>query len=83
MYLVGEKKKPIAEGDWHPVRSSIIAGIRYNKKRKELSVMFDRSTVYVYRQVPEVLFNKMLTAKSKGQFYNTHLKGIYDSARAQ
>ena len=82
MFLIPDTKA-VADGEWFPVHSSNIAGIKYDKASRTLTIMFDRSTIYSYEDVSEILYTKMKSATSKGRFYNTYIKGIYNSTRVQ
>jgi hypothetical protein len=62
--------------------SSTIAGFDYLKDRKVLIVEFKNGGRYNYYDVPEVIFERMKTAPSKGQFLAQNIKGIYRYARA-
>jgi hypothetical protein len=59
-----------------PVNSSSIRAVGYDGDN--LAVLFhSSSTIYVHPRVPEELFYAFLSARSKGAFYNQHIRGRY------
>lgn len=68
---------------WIPTpESSNIAGFDYIKERQMLIVEFRNSTRYNYYDVPEIVFERLKMASSKGQFLAQNIKGVYRYARA-
>jgi hypothetical protein len=68
---------------WIPTpESSNIAGFDYIKERQMLVVEFKNGGRYNYYDVPEIVFEQMKTAPSKGQFLAQNVKGAYRYARA-
>ena len=68
----------------HEVSSSAIERIGYNERTGELWVLFNASGKhhsYKYLDVPLPVFDNFLTAKSKGKYYNLHVKGEYRSQK--
>ena len=64
--------------DMQDVESSNIAAIGYDQKAQELHVCFVAvPAVYVYQGVPQMLFDAMLCADSKGSYLNRMIKGTY------
>ncbi len=64
----------------HQVSSSAIDKIGYAEGTGDLWVLFKdggRYHSYQYLDVPLHVFNNFLAAKSKGKYYNTHVKGKY------
>jgi hypothetical protein len=61
--------------------SSNIAGFDYSKEKLVLTVEFRSGGRYSYYDVPEVVFERMKTASSKGQFLAQNIKGAYRYAR--
>lgn len=62
--------------------SSTIARFDYAEDRKVLVVEFRNGGRYNYYDVPQVLFNEMKSAPSKGQFHAQRIKGAFRYARA-
>jgi hypothetical protein len=61
--------------------SSNIAGFDYIPAQKVLIVEFKNGGRYNYYDVPEVMFERMKQAESKGQFLAQNIKNAYRYAR--
>lgn len=61
--------------------SSNLAGFGYETSTQVLTVEFKNGGRYNYYDVPEVVFEQMKAAPSKGQFLAQSIKGIYRYAR--
>ena len=61
--------------------SSTIAGFDYDKDKLALTVEFKNGGRYNYFDVPEVVFERMKAAQSKGQFLAQNIKNVYRYAR--
>lgn len=57
--------------------STVISSFHYDKAKRELTVIFISGTVYIYKKVPEDVYEEMKNASSKGIFLNRHIKGAY------
>lgn len=62
--------------------SSNIARYRYDINGHVLQVEFKNGGTYNYYDVPQVVFDQMKAAPSKGQFLAQNVKGRYRYARA-
>lgn len=62
-------------------KSSSLAGFDYDKDKLVLTVEFKNGGRYSYFDVPEVVFERMKTAQSRGQFLAQNVKNIYRYAR--
>ena len=58
-----------------------LAGFDYDKDKLVLTVEFKNGGRYSYFDVPEVVFERMKTAQSRGQFLAQNVKNIYRYAR--
>ncbi|HOE01214.1 MAG TPA: KTSC domain-containing protein [Kiritimatiellia bacterium] len=64
------------------VESSLIAKVGYSADAKELVVqMHNSSDIYVYKGVPQAVYDDFLAADSKGAFYVKNIKGQYETER--
>jgi hypothetical protein len=61
--------------------SSNLAGFDYSKERHVLTVEFKNGGRYNYYDVPDVVFEQMKAAPSKGQFLAQNIKNIYRYAK--
>lgn len=62
--------------------SSNIARFAYDDQAQVLAVEFKTGGTYNYYEIPEIIFNQMQSAPSKGQFLAQTVKGFYRYARA-
>lgn len=62
-------------------QSSNIARYQYNTDAHVLTVEFKNGGTYAYYDVPEMVFDQMQAAESKGQFLAQNIKGVYRYAR--
>jgi hypothetical protein len=62
--------------------SSNIARFAYDEANNVLVVDFLKGGTYNYYDVPQVIFDQMKAAPSKGQFLAQNVKGVYRYARA-
>jgi KTSC domain-containing protein len=60
--------------------SSVIRSFKYDAERRALVVTFVSGKIYLYADVPQNVFDAMRTSKSKGQFFNAHIRDHYDFA---
>ena len=58
--------------------STVVAHMDYDATKETLRITFVSGVIYDYKQVPERMYERMKTAKSKGIFLNRHIKGKYD-----
>ena len=64
--------------DWQYVESSNIEAVAYDEDKEELFIQFKNGAVYKYLDVPYNIYNDLLNADSKGQyFYHYIRKGGY------
>lgn len=64
-----------------PVRSSELKSVGYSPKERILEVEFHSGGVYQYDFVPFEINNALMSASSKGRYYNSHIKGKYHSRK--
>ena len=58
-----------------PVISSNIASVGYEDGTLEIA--FRPSRLYQYFNVPEHIYQGLMSAASKGRYFHHHIKGIY------
>ncbi len=61
--------------------SSNIARYGYDEKTRVLAVEFKNGGTYNYYDVPQMVYEQMNAASSKGQFLGQNIKGAYRYAR--
>ena len=62
----------------HRVDSSAILSIGYDGATKRMQITFKQGHSYDYCRVPAHVFQAFLNARSKGSYYNSHIKDMYD-----
>lgn len=61
-----------------PVQSSNVESVGYDTDACELHVRFLSSPIiYVYQGVPPEVHEELMSAGSKGNYVNTHIKPVY------
>lgn len=75
---MNRKKSKIKYIQRKPVISSSISSIGYDSPSQTLELQFVEGAVYQYFDFPKLLYQKFLTADSKGRFLTDHVKGKYE-----
>lgn len=57
--------------------SSAVKRAEYNHGTRELTIWFPEGQPYSFCNVPEAIFQGLCNARSKGQFYNDHIRDRY------
>ena len=66
----------------HPVTSSQIKSVGYDPESKELYIEFLNGTVYSYSNVPEKVYEEMITPTvSVGKYFFANIKGVFGYAK--
>lgn len=63
-------------GTWIPVESSNLKQVMWNAWGI-LSVEFINGSIYDYMDVPREVFDGLLSAESKGQYFKEHVKAAF------
>lgn len=63
--------------DRRPILSTNICSIGYDLHSDMLEVEFTSGDIYQYFNVPEHLYNGLMSSLSKGSFLNDHIKYSY------
>ncbi len=63
--------------EMHEVDSSNIESVGYQSSSEELHVRFRSGRTYAYTGVPENVFLELLSAPSKGSYFNRVIKPSY------
>ena len=64
-----------------PTVSSAIYALGYDEERRTIDVVFFRSGVYRYFDVPKEVYDQWLTAESKGRYLRQNIVGTYPFER--
>lgn len=65
----------------HLVDSSNLEWVAYDKKNSELYIQFHSGGLYKYMNVPENIFNGLLSAGSHGRYFWMKIRDKYDYAK--
>ena len=57
-----------------PVSSSNLKSVGYDPKTSTLEVEFLNSGLYSYSNVPQSVYDGLMSASSHGSYFNTHVK---------
>ena len=66
-----------------PVESSVLASAGYDARARVLEVEFHSGAIYRYLEVPAEIFQRLLAAESKGQFFGKHIRDKFRSERVK
>lgn len=64
-----------------PVASSNLASVGYDPQSQTLEVEFQDGSVYQYYNVPQGIFDALMSAPSKGQFLAYQIKDRFPYSR--
>jgi hypothetical protein len=56
------------------VDSSAVLGVHYDRKQRNLDLLYSSGEPYRYRYVPRSKFRALMEAESKGKFVNKEIK---------
>jgi KTSC domain len=61
------------------VESSVLASVLYMRELRLLEVEFNSGKLYRYFDVPKQSYNELLTAESKGRYFNANIRNCFSS----
>ncbi|WP_460684499.1 KTSC domain-containing protein [Niabella aquatica] len=61
--------------------STVIHSIHYNEAKQLLIVEFVSGWIYHYQKVPPFIYNAFKSSKSKGVYFNEHVKDQFPFER--
>jgi KTSC domain len=66
------------------VQSSMMTFVNYDDEASELDITFTSGKIYRYREVPAEIYDGLLDAESKGEFFNDNIKDafVYSEVRS-
>jgi hypothetical protein len=59
------------------VRSSAIQAVGYDQATHRMRIVFEQGDAYDFCGVPAHVFQNLLSASSKGSYYNDHIRDRY------
>jgi len=60
-----------------PVRSSDLASVGYDGRRRVLEIEFRSGGIYRYLDVPGEVFSGLMGAESKGRYFAAHIRNQF------
>jgi hypothetical protein len=63
------------------VPSAVIRSFEYDPDAKALTIKFQSGQAYRYEKVPADIVDRLRSAGSKGQFFQTHIRGSFPFRR--
>lgn len=63
--------------------STSIAWVAYSAEQRLLEVMFQNGKVYDYFDVPSHIYTQLLGAKSKGHYFNHHIRNHFPAKQVR
>ncbi|MFA5392696.1 MAG: KTSC domain-containing protein [Candidatus Paceibacterota bacterium] len=80
---LAQAEQEIAIAEVVPVDSSWVSSVQYNEPTKSLRIKLDDGSAYTYYNVPESLYQRIITASSVGKIINSVIKtGFYPFVRS-
>lgn len=59
------------------VNSSAMNAVGYDPQTKRMKIQFTQGKTYDFCNVPQYIFEGLLSASSKGSYYNDHIRDKY------
>jgi hypothetical protein len=69
--------------DMQFVQSSNIYAIGYDSENGTLTIEFKDSSIYEYYEVPEYVYNELMSASSHGKYAHQNIYSIYRQNRVR
>lgn len=66
---------------WVADRSGTLNRGAYNPNTSELLLEFKGNKVYLYSDVPEVIFDRLVSARAPGTFFNREIVSVYSGKK--
>ncbi len=78
-----EQKSDTPKPVWEDVDSSMIAAFKYDEATQTLAVMFIKTGLYTYQDVPPDVVAGLREADSKGSYMRYAIIGEYDYSKGR
>jgi hypothetical protein len=63
------------------VHSTTVKRVGYDFDTQDLEILFTSGAIYLYRLVPPEVVHQLMTSKSKGEFFNFHIRDFYQDMK--
>ncbi len=77
------RERVISRIERQPVESSALAAIGYSKRLRALEIEFRNGAIYRYINIPPEIYRDLMSASSKAQFYDDHIRGHFLSVHVK
>ena len=67
----------LAEAPSIPLQSSLLSNVAYASSESILQLEFRDGAVYQFFDVPKEIYNRLLAAESKGNYFNRHIRAHF------
>ena len=64
-----------------PVDSTLLLWVAYSPEQQRLRLKFRSGELYDYSRVPQTIYQDLLTADSKGRYFNQHIRDAFPTQR--
>jgi len=64
--------------EMQPVESSNLAAVGYDEPAEVLYIEFKSGSTYTYENVPYYVYEELLSADSKGQYFHKYIRSEYE-----
>lgn len=68
-------------GGLQEVESTVIKAIAYDEASEALTIEFVSGETYVYAGVPKAVYEALMAAESKGEYFQGNIKGRYEFSK--
>ena len=65
------------------IKSSNLSAVDYDPQGRALKVRFKGSGEYLYVGVPQEAFENFMASESKGSFFHSNIKGVYEHEKIE
>jgi KTSC domain len=59
------------------VLSSVLPDVKYDRRSRTLDLRFVTGRTFRYSDIPPEVYERLMSANSKGAFFNTHIRDEY------
>jgi hypothetical protein len=66
----------------HSVESSTLTTVAYDSNLETLQLQFRDGSIYSYSRIPAKIYEALLSAPSKGTYFNSNIRGKFAHQRS-
>lgn len=68
-------------GEFVSVESSLLRAVKYDESSQVLTVILVEGDIYEYKGVPKKVYEKLLSADSKGSYFVAEIRDEYEATK--